>query len=195
MVHGVDNSDSYFEYYHNVKRDIEGLIRTYPYVKVVVYPYSTPQEIELKVLAVTKHILEECNGVYDDFVGNYSKLLTVIIPYNYKNIGCKIYGAEWLDIERIPRHDQHFNGKKGDAYLFCVGVPESFASMENVVLENVETADNMLVAYESFIRGENTSVELLAYSHGEEGRKEYEKRQRKVKRSTSIFGETIRSNK
>ena len=79
-------------------------------------------------------------------------------------------------------NDQHFydinsHGK----YQFCVGVPESFIYMKNVILENVRTADKMLVAYELFQTGQTNKLELLAYSHGDKGQKEYKNERKKYK--------------
>ena len=59
-------------------------------------------------------------------------------------------------------------------YKMCVGTPEAFSSMKNVLLEAVKTADNMLVAYERVQSGTSDRVILNAYSHGDIGRKEYQ---------------------
>lgn len=73
-------------------------------------------------------------------------------------------------MKKIPFKDQHFNGKENGKFLFCVGVPQSFSILKNVVLENVRTAESMMIAYESYQRKITDKVELIAYSHGEEGK-------------------------
>ena len=50
---------------------------------------------------------------------------------------------------------------------------ESFIYMQNVIIENVRTAENMLIAYEQFQKGFAEIVKLKAYSHGEKGKDEY----------------------
>ena len=59
-------------------------------------------------------------------------------------------------------------------YSLCVGLPESFPLMKNVILENVKTAENMLIAYERVMTGVSNTLELIAYSHGEHGSKEFQ---------------------
>ena len=60
-------------------------------------------------------------------------------------------------------------------YKLCVGTPESFALMQNVILENVRTAEHMLIGYEHIMRGETKSLDIIAYDHGDAGRKQFKK--------------------
>ena len=103
------------------------------------------------------------------------------MPYDYTRNGCNIYGASWIDLEKIPPKDHHFNGKENGKYLFCVGVPQSFIHLKNVLLENVRTAENMMIAYESYQREITKKVNLIAYSHGEKGENEYNRNRKQYR--------------
>lgn len=163
----------YKMYYKKAMNDIAELKQIYPFTKVVIIPSVEPKPIVLNVVAANILLINECIASEDDFKGEYSRELKIIMPYDYFVNGCKIYGGSWIDSKKIPQKDHHFNGMENDKYLFCVGVPKSFEHLQNVLLENVRTAENMLVAYESFQCGKTKKVELLAYSHGEEGKNEY----------------------
>lgn len=140
-----------------------------------------PHEIELRVIAADKKLIEMTCSDMNDFLNGYSKELHIIVPFDYKKNGCKVFGGKWIDIKSIELQHQHFNGKRTDGnYLFCTGVPDSFLEMKNVILENVRTADKMLTAYELYQKGLTNGLELLAYSHGEEGVDEYKKRKKRV---------------
>lgn len=104
----------------------------------------------------------------------------IVVPLDYKSNGCQVYGGKWIDTKSLDEKDNHFfHGKDSRLLLtdhglkFCVGTPESFHEMKNVILEAVKTADNMLVAYRKLQTGESSSLELKAYSHGDKGREEY----------------------
>ena len=113
------------------------LIEEYPFTNSVITPSAIPEPIILNVVAVNIGLIGECNAQENDFKGEYSKELKIIIPYDYTRNGCKIYGASWIDLEKIPQKDYHFIGKENGKYLFCVGVPQSFILLNNVLLENV----------------------------------------------------------
>lgn len=177
----VCSVEQYQNYAENVKRDLVQLKKIYPFVRMICSPSSTPVPIQLSVTAVSKEVLETLQAREEDFLAEYSKALQVIIPFDYQQKGCEIYGAGWLNSEAIPQKDRHFYECKNGLYNFCLGVPTSFAQMKNVILENIKTADNMLVAYELFQKGINQSVNLIAYSHGKEGENEYAKDKKKYK--------------
>lgn len=171
----------YSEYYRNVQHDILELKQEYPFTKMVIIPLVNPGAVELNVIAVNKTLISEFNAQENDLKGEYSKEIKVVIPYDYKDNGCKIYGASWIELEKIPQKNHHFNGedKENGNYLFCVGVPQSFRNLKNVILENVRTAERMMIAYENFQRGITTKVELIEYSHGEEGKNEYNRNRKR----------------
>lgn len=183
MVHGENKLTGfdYNEYYKNAQEDIMELIQEYPFTKRVIIPSVIPEPIILNVVAVNNGLIHECNAQENDFKGEYSKELKIIIPYDYTRNGCKIYGASWIDLEKIPQKDHHFNGKENGKYLFCVGVPQSFIHLKNVILENVRTAESMMIAYESYQRGMTNKVDLIAYSHGEEGKNEYSRNRKRYR--------------
>ena len=84
----------------------------------------------------------------------------------------------FCDTEKKP-HEQYEDIKR--KYLFCVGVPQSFIYLKNVILENVRTAESMMIAYESYQRGITNKVDLIAYSHGEEGKNEYSRNRKRYR--------------
>ena len=131
------------------------------------------------MVAVNKGLIDMVNGVESDFLGDYSKELHLHVPVDYRNIGCIVYGAGWINIDKLAYEDIHFYYKEGRlirtryGLQICVGTPESFPLMENVILENVKTAENMMIAYERVMIGASEKPEMIAYSHGETGRYQF----------------------
>ncbi len=163
-----------------VKRDFDELIREYPFSQLTFLPTIHFEPAIVRTVAVHKDLVEEVRGKKEDFMGMYSKELYIIIPRDYKQTGCKVYGAPWLDFEKIKAEDIHFfldkeNGAStaSRGFHMCVGVPASFPRMKNVLLENVRTADNMLVAYKNAMINDSDTIELKAYSHGDKGEEEF----------------------
>lgn len=109
--------------------------------------------------------------------------------YDYKNIGCWVYGAKWFEKGVFLDKDIHFFHENGRlirtdyGYQFCVGTPDSFSTMHNVILENIRTAENMLIAYEEVMSGRADKLHLIAYAHGERGIEQYRKENEQLSRS------------
>lgn len=171
------------KYYEDVSNDLIAVRNYYPFTQTIAYPFSNPGEIELKVIAVNKNILQHLNGKQEDFSNNYSKELMVIIPYNYKTTGCKVFGGKWFDETIIPSKERHFYSKLPDGnYELCIGVPQSFKNMKNPILEAVKTAEKIMLAYEFFQKGISTKIDLYSFSHGGKGIDEFKKERNKDKR-------------
>ena len=168
-------------YYQCVQRDIEEAKQYYPYIHVIMLPTVEPTVIKLRVTAVSSRVLSILHATEDDFLNDYSRELSIIVPYDYQTQGCEVWGGRWINRHSIPMEDQHFHENDGTLLRFCVGVPSSFALMHNVILENIRTADNMLSAYEAYLTGKTTKIELIAYSHGEKGKVEYEQDKKRYK--------------
>ena len=174
-LRGLD--EKVIEYYRTVKNDFQGLKFQYPFSTLFIPPTVYPCEATLKVIAAHKELIDEIGAVEADFLGDYSKELHIVIPFDYRIKGCKVYGAKWLDKKRFKERDIHFYPErflKNYGYEFCVGVPESFVKMDNVLLENVRTADMMLIAYKDVMTGKSDKLNLKAYAHGTAGEKEYQ---------------------
>ena len=170
------------EYYKSVFQDIRQARKTYPYIEAIVLPTVEPMPIRLKVIAVNKELLETTHAEREDFTGRFTRELDIIVPLDYKKAGCKVYGGKWIDTNLVREKYQHFNGKRKDGwYLFCVGVPASFSQMENVILENIRTAEKMLIAYQLYQTGRTKTLKLNAYSHGKKGINEYSKDKKRYK--------------
>jgi len=181
MVRGRMKNDTgtYKDYYEAVYKDFFQMREKYPFSKILTPPTSERKEIQLDVVAVSEEMINDTCGKVDDFTGLYSKRIRIEVPFNYREVGCRVFGGEWINKNQIPEKDWHFNGI--DAFgnlLLCVGVPASFKEMNNVILECVKTVDNMLDAYKLYQQGKTARVELNAYSHGKRGEKEYEKEQK-----------------
>lgn len=171
----------YHQYYSEVHRKLLEVKKIYPFIKVIYIPTMEPRPVEIKVIAVNQDIISVTGAHEEDFCHQYSRELQVVIPFDYASQGCLVYGGAWIDTKKMKSQFQHFNGKKGDDYLFCVGVPDSFSKYDNVILENIKTADMMLTAYEEYQSGRNKELELIAYSHGDRGINEYNKEQKNKK--------------
>lgn len=171
----MEGSKDYQGYYDHVMHDIGELKKEYPFLDYHIYPTATPSEITIDVIAVHKAIIDLTCADREDFLGEYSRLINVIVPFDYRNKGCDVYGGSWIDPNRINEKDLHLykQTKNEYGYKLCVGVPESFSGLDNVILENVRTAENILTAYDRFMKGKDKKVELLAYSHGSNGESEY----------------------
>ena len=171
--------NQYLQYRSHLIRDFHELIIQYPFSTITFLPTVYPSPAILRVIAVHKKLIDEVMGTSSDFTGIYSKELFVEVPFDYQRNGCDLYGASWVDLHRIEEKDRHFFNecrKTRHGYKLCVGVPESFPLMNNVVLENVKTAENMLIAYERIMCGETSVLEdVKTYSHGTAGRLEFKK--------------------
>ena len=153
----------------------------YPFCCLTNPPTIDPSEIEIRVVAVNKDLIDMVGGVETDFLGEYSKELYLHVPVDYRNKGCIVYGAGWVKTEKLNNDDLHFfyeNGKlikTKHGFQLCVGTPESFPLMRNVILEAVRTAENMLIAYERVMTGAAEKLEMIAYAHGDKGRSQFQK--------------------
>lgn len=153
----------------------------YPFCYLTIPPTVKPSMAEIRVIAANKGLINAVSGVESDFLCNYSKELHLIVPVDYKDRGCMVYGAGWLKTEKLSNEDIHFFHDKGKlirtrhGLQICVGTPESFALMKNVILENVRTAENMLIAYEHVMTGTTDILEMIAYAHGDVGRAQFQK--------------------
>lgn len=133
----------------------------------------------IRVVAANKRLIDAINGVEKDFVCEYSRELYLVVPVTYRVSGCEVYGAKWVDVKKLNNKDVHFFHKQDELIVtecglkICVGTPESFLFMKNVILENVRTAENMLIAYERVMSGKANELELIAYAHGEAGRVQF----------------------
>lgn len=156
--------NQYRQYRSHLLRDFHALIIQYPFSTITFLPTVDPSPAILKVIAVHKKLIDEVMGSSSDYTGVYSKELFIVVPFDYLKNGCDLYGASWVDLHRIKEKDRHFFNKcrkTKHGYQLCVGVPESFPLMKNVLLENVKTAENMLIAYERIMRGETSVLEDL----------------------------------
>ena len=163
-------------YYRDVFSDYSELRQQYPFTKLFVPPTTYPREVKIIVIAVERSLIDAVHARPVDFTGEYSKLIEVGVPYNYKSAGCFVFGGDWIDLRNLKPENMHFMGQLDDGrFELCVGVPESSRDMKNPILENVRTADNYLIAYEKYQRGLSKTLELISYSHGEAGVKEYGK--------------------
>ncbi len=171
--------DKWRQYYKCVHHDFNGLINSYPYSELRIPPTVSPSLAEIFVVAVTKSFIEKSGSCKEDFLNCFSRQLYISVPIDYRCSGCNVYGGKWLDSNLLSDSDIHFyfNNKmivdSFGGFKMCVGTPESFVEMTNVILENVKTAENMLIAYERKMRGDSKSLEMIAYSHGDAVRKEY----------------------
>ena len=153
----------YRKYYEDVKKDFDELKIEYPYSTMFMPPTVEPEEIRLRVVAVHRDIIRASRAEEEDFLEEYSKELQIEIPWDYKKQGCKVYGGVWLQEELIQEADRHFYEKrKNGTREFCVGVNKSFRTLNNVILENVKTAENMLIAYEQVQRGITPRAKLIS---------------------------------
>lgn len=172
----MEKSDEWEKYRRQVENDFCEALEVYPYMKMIIAPTAEPSPIAISVIAVTKKLIEQCMGHPEDFCEDYTKEIFVELPYQYREEGCTIYGAKWLDKRKFSNKDLHFYELEKSTqygYRMCVGTPDSFRLMKNVLLECVRTADAMLVAYERVQSGDDTSLYLIAYAHGNQGREQF----------------------
>lgn len=157
----------------------------YPFSYLTIPPTVKPMEVEIRVVAASKGLIDMVCGVESDFLGAYSKELHLCVPVNYRNKGCIVYGADWVKTEKFADDDIHFFHEDGElirtrhGLQICVGTPESFPLMRNVILENVRTAENMLIAYERVMTGATEKLEMIAYAHGEDGRIQFQQNRKR----------------
>lgn len=186
MCREIPNTQLAKYYYHDVFADYYELRHQYPFSKMIIPPTTKPREVKIVVVAVEKDLIEELKATPEDFTAEYSKLIEVIIPFNYRAVGCDVYGGEWIDINALRPDERHMHGQMKDGrYKLCLGTPTSFIELKNVILECVRTADNYLVAYEKYQRGLSKRLELLAYAHGDIGKKQHDEDKKRYRTKES----------
>ncbi len=168
-------------YYQHVLRDYREMKKRYPFSYLTILPTVEPSIASVRVIAADIDLISDTCSVENDYLGSFSKELHILIPVKYREIGCIVFGGRWIDIKKLKEEDIHFQRDKGSfiqtkyGYSLCVGTPESFPLLENVILENVKTADNMLVAYERIMLGKTDRLGLNAFAHGNAGRIQFNK--------------------
>ena len=164
-------------YYETVLADFRGLQEQYPFSTITIPPTMEESMATIQVVAAHAELIKEHRARKEDFTGKYSKQLYIEVPFDYKITGCKVYGAGWLDLSKLRESDIHINDDcklhEGIGYELCVGVPRSFEAMDNVILESVKTADNLLVGYKNIMLGNMNRLMVNSYSHGDLGQLEY----------------------
>lgn len=163
-------------YYADILTDFRELKESYPFSYLTIPPTVKPEFASIRVVAANKALIKMTGAVESDFTDDYSRELHIEIPVDYRENGCKVYGARWVDLKKLEDKDIHFYNRTKHhpfGYELCIGTPESFPLMKNVILENVKTAENMLIAYERVMAGASDRLELIAYTHGENGRKQF----------------------
>ena len=164
------------DYYSTVIRDYKELKEQYPFSYLSIPPTTIPNLASLKVVAANIELIQCLNAEEKDFIGDYTRELHISIPLDYRENGCKVYGAKWVDVKMFRNQDIHFyNHDKLEelGYELCVGTPESFSLMSNVILENIRTAERLLIAYEQVMTGAAKQLNLIAYAHGDAGRRQF----------------------
>lgn len=162
-------------YYTNVLDDFHELQTVYPFSSLTFAPTAKISEAVVTVVAANRKLIDDMSAERSDFTGKYDRTLRIVIPFDYREKGCKVYGGAWIELEKVQKSDRHFHDHTVNGYQFCVGVPSSFAQLKNVLLENVRTAENMLIAYEQLQKGYTQQMNINAYSHGKAGMMEYER--------------------
>lgn len=175
MKNNAGKDKHWEDYVKKVRKDINELLDKYPFTREIIIPTVTPSPIMLEIIAVEKEVINELMANENDFIDEYSKKIIVEIPKNYPKSHCIITGGKWIVADKIKQEERHFYDRGNKGFEFCVGVPSSVKKMKNVLLENVMTVDNLLTGYEMLQRNISTRLNVRAYSHGNEGEKEFEK--------------------
>lgn len=168
-------------YYEKVIADFRELKEIYPFSYLAILPTVHPELATIRVVAANRKLIDMVGAIESDFTGEYSRELHLVVPLQYRQNGCEVYGAGWVDVKRFENKDIHFFHDNGNliktryGLKVCVGTPESFPLMKNVILENVRTAENMLIAYERVMTGASDHLELIAYAHGDDGRRQFQR--------------------
>lgn len=181
-----------------IRHDFKEAIQYYPFSQMVLV---TSDEIHFEVYAINKEEIEQL-GLKKSRIANdeFSKRLFLVVDNNYRESGPTVYSMEkWKGLERIPEESKHFYDFKylrlegnevvckmpyfieGRGYQTCTSVAKANKDMNNPLLENIKSAENLLKSYELFLRGINKEIVLRQYEHGDEGVKQYE-RERKQSR-------------
>lgn len=74
-----------YNYYRSsVIKDFGELKNYYPFSRLVLLPTYTPKPAIVYVTAVNAKLINKMNAIKEDFQGNYSKNLTIVVPFNYR---------------------------------------------------------------------------------------------------------------
>ena len=167
----------YNTYLSDVEKDVAELKKIYPFIFEIVIPISKSLINRIyEVYLIEKNVIDGFSLTRGYAVNKLqNRKVLLIIPIDYKRRGAKIIFNKVFSINDIPQHHVHFNAYYKDGYEFCAGVPESMINLKNVLLENCRTAENYLVQVNSYLNNETNKINMIEYSHGDKGRKEYER--------------------
>ena len=157
----------------HIRKTIEyfPLIKVYSIIPLYDYPLFTLSGIAIPETYFKRYALN-----YDDISFNTDKMLKVFVevPLNYLDVGCKVYdSSKVIDWDKIPHQHRHYNGSSHYGNELCTHLPEESRDMENPILENIKTAYSLFLESENYLSTGNWR--LKEYSHGDKGKKEYEK--------------------
>ena len=94
-------------YYSNVVSDFKELKAHYPIAYLTIPPTVKPELAMIRVIAANKSFIELVRGVEEDYLGDYSRELHLIIPIEYREQGCRVYGAKWVKADQLKNEDIH----------------------------------------------------------------------------------------
>jgi len=147
----------------------------FPFCQKMTIDYKEPFLFAFSTTIVRKSTLEAQGAFESDFLNEYTRKAIVIVTSDFDTNGCRVFCQKWDNVNKVPSKSLHFEKEHIGAFTkLCVGVPGSFKSLPNPIKESLRTAEHTLIAYELFLKGINKKIELIDYSHGYEGEKEYE---------------------
>lgn len=181
IFNGTD--DDFRGYQERVERDLFEVTNYYPFTSEIIIPTNNPKITKVYETYLLNKELINCFCITKDYcIQQYSSYRCIIVvPFDYIKNGCYIIIDNGIDVDRIPNNHFHFNHKFDDGIQFCAGVPESFCNLRNVILENCRTAENYLIQINLFLNKDIDEIRLIEYSHGAEGRREYDKKRNKYR--------------
>lgn len=165
----------------NIETYLRQVYNTYPYLKRILLPSNYQFPIMLEGYLVTK---EECQLYFikcKEDAALCSFYARVIINNNYLSNGIHVYDlyrkipAEY--ILKIHNKHAHFNGINTTyGTLLCTHIEQDFTNCKNPILYMINSAHYLYLNYINLLNGNQFVMD--EYSHGLQGRKEFENERR-----------------
>ena len=166
-----------------VEKHIAEVLECFPLMRIsTIVPLNDYPLFRLSGKLVPKKFFDS-NHIFVDDIEKYNipfMDVYVEIPFDYLEKGCLVFDTNrYINWELIPIAHRHCNGSSFHGNLICTHLPEQAKEMNNPILENLKTMYKLYLEYNNYLKTKKWNME--EYSHGDEGKREYEQRRMPTK--------------
>lgn len=161
-----------------VESKLKKVFEIYPYLHRKFIPLNDYFPIVLEGYLITKKECIDCKVRNESEAEYFSFYARIFIPKRYECEGIQVYDLyKKIDVDFIrknyPNHF-HFNAlDTNNGNLLCTHINGCEIYCDNVIFENINSAHYYYLNYKNLLNGNSFNME--EYSHGQQGREEFNK--------------------